>query len=186
MESLSDEEILDGIALGDEESVGLLYDRYGRAAYSLAYRILNDVHAAEDVVQEAFLNVWRMAGSFNASRGSARSWLLSVVHHKAIDIIRKNRARIPTIPDRDYMHPVTQADEVWRNVVNNLDRETIQKALTQLSGEQREAIEMAYFSGYTHKQISELQGVPLGTAKGRIRNGMQKLRSHLMGQGAGV
>ena len=178
MDTMSDEALLEGIAYGNENDLALLYQRYGGLAYSLAVRIVGDLHGAEDVVQESFLNVWRMANSFNTKRGSARTWLLSVVHHKAIDACRRRRGRPADVLSPDSI-PIPMEVDVWEEVANNLDREVLNAALSQIPAEQRQAIEMAYFGGYTHREISELKHVPLGTVKGRIRIGMEKLRDLL-------
>ncbi len=184
MDSPTDEIMLQQIAVGDENALALLYDRYGRSAYSLAYRILGDAHSAEDVVQEAFLNVWRMAGSFSHRRGEARSWLLSVVHHRAIDAWRRRRSRPTTTPVLEYNEPVAETEAVWQQVANSIDYETIKRAMNKLPNEQREVIAMAYFDGYTHREIAEVTKIPLGTVKGRIRRGMDKLRNLLDNQEA--
>lgn len=179
LDTKSDEALLEGIAYGNENALALLYQRYGSIAYSLAVRIVGDLHGAEDVVQESFLNVWRMASSFKIGRGSARTWLLSVVHHKAIDACRRRRGRPPDIPSPDLIPPPPEVQDVWEEVANSLDRDVLIAALSQIPAEQREAIEMAYFGGYTHREISELKHVPLGTVKSRIRMGMEKLRDLL-------
>ena len=185
MDTMSDEALLEGIAYGNEEALALLYQRYGGLAYSLAVRIVGDLHGAEDVVQESFLNIWRMANSFNLRRGSAKTWLLSVVHHKAIDACRRRRGRPPDNSSPNLILPPLEGEDVWKEVANNLDREALTAALSQIPAEQREAIEMAYFGGYTHREISELKQVALGTVKGRIRIGMEKLRDLLTHQQPG-
>ena len=179
MDTMSDDALLEGIAYGNENALALLYQRYGGLAYSLAMRIVGDLHGAEDVVQESFLKVWRMANSFNIRRGSAKTWLLSVVHHKAIDSCRRRRGRPPDNRSPDLTPPPLEVEDVWEEVANNLDREALTAALSQIPAQQREAIEMAYFGGYTHREISELKQVPLGTVKGRIRISMEKLRDLL-------
>jgi RNA polymerase sigma-70 factor (ECF subfamily) len=182
MEAPPDEVLLQCIALGDQIAFGLLYDRYGKPAYSLAYRVVKDGAEAEDVVQEAFLNVWRMANSFDRYRGSARSWLLSIVHHKAIDTCRRRRGQPARELSLEFGRFLEGTQDIWQEVVNNLDREAIQKALAKLPQEQQQAIELAYFAGYTQQEIAELLQIPLGTVKGRIRIGMEKLRHLLQDQ----
>ena len=186
MESLIDDALLQRIALKDESAFALLYDRYGRSAYSLAYRILGDTHSAEDVVQDVFLNVWRSAISFDGRRGKARSWLLSMVHHRAIDVIRRHRGRLSMNPFTDVDHLGTETSGVWEDVVESLHRRAVEKALNQLPKEQRGAIKLAYFDGYTHREIAELTHQPLGTVKSRIRMGLGKLRDLLKDQEARV
>lgn len=182
MNSLSDEEILRRIALGDEEALGMLYDRFGKVAFALACRVLEDGGTAEDVVQEAFVKIWRRAPSFDGSRGNARTWILAIVHHQAIDVCRSRRSLPATQATYDVEWLSSDAEHVWHAVAARADQETIKKALASLPDEQRQAIEMAYFGGYTHREISERLAVPLGTVKGRIRIGMEKLRDLLMDQ----
>ena len=186
IEAPTDEELLRRVAAGDEKALAMLYDRYGRPAYSLSYRILGDEQEAADVVQEAFLNVWRMSGSFDDQRGSARSWLLSVIHHRAIDASRRRRSRPPMNGPFEPDNHSRQEDGVWRHVATRLDRQSLRSALDRIPREQRQAIELAYFGGYTREEIAELTQVPLGTVKGRIRIGVDKLRDALSGQEVGV
>lgn len=179
MEPPTDEILLQRIALGDEEAFSLLYDRYGKPAYSLARRIVGDGGEAEDVIQDAFLNIWRMARSFHTAKGNARSWVLAVVHHKAIDVCRRRRGK-PTMSQlEDFQQPLIEAPEVWQEVADILDRQAIGKAMDQLPEGQRQAIELAYFGGYSHGEIAKLTQLPLGTVKSRLRTGMEKLRKLL-------
>ena len=175
----TDEQLMVQVQQGHQWALGVLYDRYGRRAYSLAYRMVGNSHGAEDVVQEAFVNIWREAGSFTHQRGNVRTWLLAVVHHKAVDALRRRRGQAPREISLDLEIPPLQGDDLWAEVANNLDREALEGALAQIPDEQRETIEMAYFEGYTQREISELRLVPLGTVKGRIRIGMEKLREIL-------
>lgn len=185
MEHPVDENLLQQIALGDENAFAMLYDRYGRSAYSLAFRILKDVQAAEDVVQDVFLNVWRLASSFDTRRGNARSWLLAMVHHRSIDSIRRRRDKTRTDMPMEFKQPGTETG-VWEEVIGILNRQAIEKALKQIPVEQRKVIELAYFSGYTHREIADNIQLPLGTVKSRIRMGMEKLRDLLKNQEAKV
>ena len=141
--------------------------------------MIGEAYSAEDVVQEAYVNVWKMAGSFAPRRGSVQTWLMSVVHHKAVDALRRGRGLAPREISLDSELPPLEAADLWAEVSNTLDLETLDRALAQIPDEQREAIEMAYFEGYTQREIAELRLLPLGTVKGRIRIGMQRLREIL-------
>src|SRR5947209_14060058 len=158
----SDEALIAAIQGRDARALELLYDRHRVLAYSLALRSLASESDAEDVVQEAFLNVWRAAHTYRADRSTARSWILSVVHHRAIDKLRGRKSRVQPVALDEGMNVPDSAD-VWREVANNLNGQDVRQALQALPAEQRETIELAYFQGYTHSQISELMDVPLGT-----------------------
>ena len=180
---VSDEELLAAVGRRDEAAVAALYDRYGRLAFSLAYRILGDQGAAEDVVQDAFLSVWRRAASFQPGRGSVRTWLLSIVHHRAIDRLRGTPGRARRDTALEEVDRVAALDDPWRDVELTLQRDVLKKGLATLPEEQRRTIELAYFGGYTQTEIAGAMGVPVGTVKGRMRIGMQKLRALLSGVG---
>ena len=180
----SDEELLAAVGRREEAAVAALYDRYGRLAFSLAYRILGDQGAAEDVVQDAFLSVWRRAASFQPGRGSVRTWLLSIVHHRAIDRLRGTPGRARRDTALEEVDRVAALDDPWRDVELTLQRDVLKKGLATLPEEQRRTIELAYFGGYTQTEIAGAMGVPVGTVKGRMRIALQKLRA-LMG-GVGV
>ena len=176
---------MDRLARGDLGALDRLYEQYGAMAFSIAYRITGDRSAAEDVVQEAFLGAWRNAGRYVDARGSVRTWLLSIVHHRAIDAIRRRR---PTseLPDSESSLPDTLTlPDVWADVALRLDRDSVREAMASISDVQREAIELAYFGGLTQTEIAERTGVPLGTVKGRLRLGLQGLRAALMPPGGG-
>ena len=175
----SDEAVLAAIARRDVAAVAALYDRYGARAYALAYRILRDRGAAEDVVQDVYLGVWRRAGSYRPGRGSVRTWLLASVHHRAIDRLRGTAGRARRDVPLDEAAPVPAGDDPWRAVEATLQREAIRRGLDGLPSEQRRALELAYYGGYTQTQIGELTGVPLGTVKGHMRQGLRKLREVL-------
>ncbi len=178
---ISDEALLAAIGRRDTRALELLYDRHRVLAYSLALRTVGNPSDAEDVVQEAFVNVWRAAGTYRQGRSSVRSWLLSVVHHRAIDKLRSRRSRIQPVELEASMSVPDSAD-VWRDVANKLDGDEVRRALGALPADQREAIELAYFNGFTQSQISEHLQVPLGTVKGRMRLGLHKLKSLLEGR----
>jgi len=168
------------LASGDLGALDRLYEQYGAMAFSIAYRITGDRSAAEDVVQDAFLGAWRNAGRYADARGSVRTWLLSIVHHRAIDAIRRRRPTVE-LPDSEAVLPDTLTlPDTWGDVELRLDREAVQGALTRISAVQREAIELAYFGGLTQTEIAERTGVPLGTVKGRLRLGLRGMRAALM------
>jgi RNA polymerase sigma-70 factor (ECF subfamily) len=180
---------MDRLAGGDLGALDLLYEQYGAMAFSIAYRITGDRSAAEDVVQDAFVGAWRNAGRYADARGSVRTWLLSIVHHRAIDAIRRRRPTVE-LPDSETILPDTLTlPDAWGDVELRLDREAVQGALTRISDVQREAIELAYFGGLTQTEIAERTGVPLGTVKGRLRLGLQGMRAALLpldrGEGGG-
>ncbi len=179
----TDEALLDAIVARDDRAIAALYDRYGGLAFALAYRILGDRGAAEDVVQDAFLSVWRRAGSFQTGRGSVRTWLLSIAHHRAIDRLRGTAGRARQDAPLDEVDRVVSAEDPWREVSTTIQRDVLKSGLATLPEAQRETIELAYFGGYTQNEIAQRMAVPLGTVKGRMRIGLQKLRSVLMGAG---
>jgi RNA polymerase sigma-70 factor (ECF subfamily) len=176
---------MDRLARGDLGALDRLYEQYGAMAFSIAYRITGDRSAAEDVVQDAFLGAWRNAGRYVDSRGSVRTWLLSIVHHRAIDAIRRRRPTVE-LPDAEATLPDSLTlPDAWGDVELRLDRAAVWEALTTISNVQREAIELAYFGGLTQTEIAERTGVPLGTVKGRLRLGLQGLRAALLAPGGG-
>lgn len=178
----ADRAVLARIATGELNALDELYERYKTMAYSIAYRITNDSSLAEDVVQDAFLGAWRNAERYVTGRGSVKTWLLSIVHHRAIDAIRRRR---PTtgLPEQESVPPPQfQAPDVWTEVSANLDAETVRRALAALSDVQREAIELAYFGGLTQVEVAERTGTPLGTVKSRMRLGLLTMRRVLSGE----
>jgi RNA polymerase sigma-70 factor (ECF subfamily) len=175
----ADRAVLTRISSGDLHALDELYDRYKTMSYSIAYRITSDATLAEDVVQDAFLGVWRNAARYIEGRGSVKTWLLSIVHHRAMDAVRRRRPTVE-LPDREEAPPASlQLPDVWGEVSASLDADTVRQALRVLSDVQREAIELAYFGGLTQTEIAERTGVPLGTVKGRLRLGLRKLRARL-------
>jgi RNA polymerase sigma factor (sigma-70 family) len=169
----TDEELVEAIAGADEDALGELYDRFGRVAYGLAYKILQDATLAEDAVQEAFLQIWRGAGSYRPERAKASTWLLTFVHRRAVDLVRREQARrtSPVVDDPQGSDP--GADEA---AVTRSRREIVQDALRRLPAEQREPIELAYYAGLTQSELAERLGQPLGTIKSRMFAGLQRLR----------
>ena len=177
----SDEELVARLRERDSSAFTVLYDRYNRMAFGLAYRMLSDPLAAEDVVQEAFLSVWRQAETFQAERSAARTWVLSIVHHRAVDRIRRGVAAREVSADAPE-HATDRADDsvdIEREVGSRLEAGQVRSALGMLPSEQRRAIEMAYFAGLSHSEIAGELKVPLGTVKGRLRIGLQKMRALL-------
>jgi len=170
---------MERLAAGDAEALDGLFERYGAMAYSVALRITADPAAAEDVVQDAFLGAWRNADRFMGSKGLARTWLLSIVHHRAIDAIRRRRpaSELPE-PEATTPDSLTLPD-VWGEVARGLDRIAIRAALQTISPIQREAIELAFFSGLTQVEVAARTGAPLGTVKSRMRLGLLGLRRAL-------
>jgi RNA polymerase sigma-70 factor (ECF subfamily) len=179
----TDRATMERLASGDLGALDGLYEQYGAMAFSIAYRITGDRTAAEDVVQEAFLGAWRNAGRYVDARGTVRTWLLSIVHHRAIDAVRRRRPA-SELPETDAGLPqALTLPDTWAEVSDRLDRDDVLAALATLSDVQREAIELAYFGGLTQTEIAERTGVPLGTVKGRMRLGLSALRAAMMAAG---
>jgi RNA polymerase sigma factor (sigma-70 family) len=177
----ADQDVLLRVASGQLDALEELYDRYRTMAYSIALRITSDAALAEDVVQDAFLGAWRNAGRYVAGRASVKTWLLSIVHHRAIDAIRRRR---PTaeLPERDDAPPAALTiPDIWPEVAGRLDAVEVQAALAQLSDVQREALELAYFGGLTQQEIAARTDTPLGTVKSRMRLGLLAMRRALVG-----
>ena len=167
----------------DAEAFAALYDRHSRAAYSLAYRMMGERQAAEDLVQESFLKLWRASTSYRVERGSVRTWLLSIVHNRGIDQLRSIASRRRTQEKVEASAPSSQPSEAFAESWRNSQREQIREALKTLPEEQLKILELAYFSGYTHVEIAGLLGLPLGTVKGRMRLGLKKVRDYFGSQG---
>ena len=172
----SDEQVLEAVGHGDDDALGVLYDRFGRLAYRLAFRILRDRALAEDAVQEAFLAVWRSADAYKRERAKPSTWILTVVHRRAVDLVRREQSRRGE-PLEAAPEPASgPADE---DVVLRDRRAAVQAALTELPGEQRQALELAYYGGLTQSELAERLGVPLGTVKSRMFAGLGRLRELL-------
>jgi RNA polymerase sigma factor (sigma-70 family) len=178
----ADRAVLVRLADGELDALEDLYDRYKTMAYSIAYRITNDASLAEDVVQEAFLGVWRNASRYVEGRGSVKTWLLAIVHHRAIDAVRRRRptSELPETADTAVPAALTLPD-VWAEVSAGLDADTVRAAVRSLSDVQREAIELAYFGGLTQQEIAAQTDTPLGTVKSRMRLGLLAMRRSLEG-----
>jgi RNA polymerase sigma-70 factor (ECF subfamily) len=175
---VSDEQLLDQIREREVGALDELYERYNRQAFALAYRMVSNREVAEEVIQDAFMSVWRQAATYNAGVGRVRPWLLSIVHHRAIDRMRRVKERQPTAQlDEAWMKPADA--DVFGDVYRGVQREHIRRALAQLPDEQRQAIDLAYFNGNTFVEIAEMTDVPVGTVKSRVRLALAKLKSLL-------
>ncbi len=176
---LSDEVLLNAVARGAVWAMEMLYERYSRILYSLAYRMVADHQVAEDLLQDAFLAVWRRATSYSPQSGAARSWIVSIMHHRTIDYLRSVRRR-STLKETTWEE--VERDEriafpdAWDEAWQNIQSAKIREALMKLPTEQRMVIELAYFQGWTHSEIAEGCQIPLGTVKARMRLGLTRLK----------
>jgi RNA polymerase sigma-70 factor, ECF subfamily len=175
---LPDEDLISFVGQGDAEAFTTLYDRHSHAAFSLAYRVMGERQAAEDLAQDAFLKLWRSATSYRRERGSVRTWLLSIVRNRDIDQLRAQASRWRTQDRIEASAPRSQPSEAFAETWRNSQRDQVRDALNTLSPPQLKVLELTYFSGYTHVQVSELLDVPLGTMKGRMRLGLKKMRDY--------
>lgn len=173
---LSDEALVALVARSDDDALAALYDRYGRLAYGLAMRIVRDPTLAQDAVQEGFLNAWRGAGSFDPVRAKPSTWLLTLVHRRAVDLVRREQRRRGE-PLEDVAPEAAEATD--EEAALREQRQIVQHALRRLPTDQREALELAYYGGYTQSQLAERLGVPLGTIKSRMFGGLSRLRELL-------
>lgn len=183
---LADEELISLVERKDSRAFAVLYDRHSRVAFSLAYRLMGERQAAEDLVQEVYLRVWRSTGSYRAERGSVRTWILSIVHHRGVDLLRSSSSRRRTQDKVESSAETIQPSEAFSEAWRNSQRDQVRQALNTLPAEQLKILELAYFSGYTHVEISELLDLPLGTVKGRMRLGMKKIKDYFDSQGMAV
>jgi RNA polymerase sigma-70 factor, ECF subfamily len=180
LRSLADEDLMQLVQRGDPRAFELVYDRHSGAAFSLAYRMVGRGNVAEDVVQEAFLSIWRSGARYERARGSVRTWVLGIVHHRAIDQLRrssvhsKRRASDEGIEDRIESGERTDVEVARRD-----EAQAIRTAMESLPPEQSHVIELAYFGGFTHTEIADILETPVGTVKGRMRLGLEKLRHGL-------
>jgi RNA polymerase sigma factor (sigma-70 family) len=181
---LRDGQLVELVAQKDAGALEALYDRYGRAAYSLARRILTEETLAQDVVQEVFLSLWRDARRFDAGRGTVATYLLSMTHHRAVDVVRReeNLRRWRTSDEGLELEPDPKA-RVEDEVEASERRPEVRAALAELPAAQREALLLAYFGGYTQREVAALVGVPLGTVKTRMAAGMRKMKEALQDAG---
>jgi RNA polymerase sigma factor (sigma-70 family) len=179
---LSDEAVVALVARSDEEALAELYDRFGRVAYGMALRVLRDERLAEDAVQEGFLTAWRNADRFMPERAKASTWLLTLVHRRAVDLVRREeRRRAEPLPDAAEAASGSVEDDAWLR----FERERVQAALRRLPDQQREAIELAYYGGFSQSELAERLGQPVGTIKSRMFTGLSRLRELLAEPGPG-
>ena len=180
LRDLADEELMQLVRRGQAPAFEVVYERHASAAFSLAYRIVGTRNGAEDVSQEAFLNIWRSGARYDRARGSVRTWVLGIVHHRAIDYLRratvhdKRRASDEGIDERFEAAERTDVEVARRD-----EAETVRSAIGTLPTEQSQVIELAYFGGFTHSEIAEMLQMPIGTVKGRMRLGLEKIRAGL-------
>jgi RNA polymerase sigma-70 factor (ECF subfamily) len=181
LQRLADEDLMPLVERKDPAAFEIVYDRHGGVAYSLAYRIVGDRSAAEEVTQEAFLSVWRSGARFDRARGSVRTWLLGVVRNRAIDVLRREAGRAPTVsieldtvPEQESRFAPTDSEALRRETARE-----VRGALAHLPEDQVQVVQLAYFGGLSHSEIAEVLGMPLGTVKGRMRLAMEKMRATL-------
>lgn len=174
---LSDEAVVALVARSEEAALGELYDRYGAAAFRLAYRIVRDPALAEDVVQDAFLGIWRGAARFVPERARAAAWLMTFVHRRAVDLVRREQRRraVPLEEGDDSRTTESTENVVWLQ----LERERVQSALARLPDQQRETLELAYYGGFTQAELAQRLGRPVGTIKSQMFAGLRSLRTLL-------
>jgi RNA polymerase sigma-70 factor, ECF subfamily len=183
--TLADEDLMQRVQDGDAHAFEVLFDRHVDPAFSLAYRMCGRRSMAEDVVQEAFLSLWRTGASYDRARGSVRSWVLSVVHNRAIDAFRREAVRTSRdVRDDRVAERVASSEQTETEVERRDQARHVRSALGELPADQRQVIELAYFGGFTHSQIAEMLKLPAGTVKGRMRLGLTKMRGSLGGDPA--
>ena len=169
---------------GKAPAFEVIYERHASAAFSLAYRIVGTSSGAEDVSQEAFLNLWRSGQRYERTRGSVRTWTLGIVHHRAIDALRRATVHDKRrTGDEDIAERLEAKERTDVEVARRDEARTVREAMDTLPADQCQVIELAYFGGFTHSEISEMLGTPIGTIKGRMRLGLSKLRNALAGEG---
>ena len=177
---LADEEVMHLVQEGDPRAFELLFERHGGAAFSLAYRMVGDRSSAQDVSQEAFLSIWRSKMRYQPDRGSVRTWVLGIVHHRAIDALRRNLVHDRRRGSAEGMEERFEAAERTDvEVARREDARNVRAALETLPADQCRVIELAYFGGFSHSKIADMLDTPIGTVKGRMRLGLEKLRQHL-------
>ncbi len=176
MTETSDLALMERIALRNTDALKALYDRYGRVAFALAYRVVGDAAVAEEIVQDAFETAWNKGHAFEALKGgNVRGWLLTIVHRRSLDYRRREYDRRPRSLPIDAMDQVLASPDVWKGVSAKLLGEQVRHAMNTLPADQRRAIDLAYFEGLSHGEIAARENAPLGTVKGRLRLGLGKL-----------
>jgi RNA polymerase sigma-70 factor (ECF subfamily) len=180
LRTLADEDVMPFVRRGDARAFEVIYERHSSAAFSLAYRMMGTRSGAEDVMQDAFLSLWRSGGRYDRGRGSVRTWVLGIVHNRAIDALRRStvhsrrRASDEGIEERFEARERTDVEAARREEYG-----TVRSALASLPADQSQVIELAYFGGFTHTEIADMLEAPVGTVKGRMRLGLKKMRSQL-------
>jgi len=183
--TLADEDLMTLVQDGAAHAFEVLFDRHADVAFSLAYRMCGRRSMAEDVVQDAFLSLWRSGASYDRARGSVRSWVLSVVHNRAIDAFRREAVRTSRdVRDEHVAEHVAASEQTETEVERRDEARHVRSALGELPADQRQVIELAFFGGFTHTQIAEMLKLPAGTVKGRMRLGLTKMRGALGGDPA--
>lgn len=180
LRGLADEELMELVDAGDTRAFEVIFDRHSGAGYSLALRMCGRRALAEDIVQEAFLSLWRSGSGYDRARGSVRSWVLSAVHNRAVDALRRTGAKAGRdVSDEGIAERLPARDATDAEVERREESRRVRSALDELPADQRQVIELAYFGGLSHSQIAEMLDLPPGTVKGRMRLGLTKLRSAL-------
>jgi RNA polymerase sigma-70 factor (ECF subfamily) len=180
--ALADEDLIARVRDGDAHAFEVIFDRHADAAFSLAYRMCGRRSTAEEVVQESFVSLWRSGARYDPSRGSVRSWVLGVVRNRTIDLFRRDSVRTGRdVSDESAVERLAARDDTEGETLRREDAVQVRGALEQLPADQRQVIELAYFGGFSHSEISEMLELPAGTVKGRMRLGLSKLRIALGG-----
>ena len=178
--ALADEDLMQLVRGGDARAFEIIYERHSGVAFSLAYRMCGSRNAAEDVVQEAFLSIWRSGARYERARGSVRTWVLGIVHHRAIDGLRRSTVHDRRrASDEGIEERFESGDRTDAEVARREEAQTVRQAIGTLPAEQSQVIELAYFGGFTHTEIAEMLETPIGTIKGRMRLGLEKMRNQL-------